>query len=81
MGRRRTPPPPKQPGDAWNVKLARLVEKKANGRTDEEIADAAGISSSHLSRLLSGQATDPKFSTILAILGAIKSSLSDLDRA
>jgi DNA-binding Xre family transcriptional regulator len=84
MGRKRAEPlPPRQPGDPWNLKLARLIEKKAPARklTKKGLAAAAGITPVYLSTLLSGVNANPSFQVILDLLAALDASLCDLDRA
>lgn len=81
MGRKRAPAPPKQPGDAWHLKLARLVDRKARGRTDAEIARAAGISPTYFGLILKAKAPEVSMATVLAILAQLDATLCDLDRA
>lgn len=78
MGRRRTPPPPKQPGDAWHVKLARLAEKR--GKSGVAMARAADLSPAQLSRILKGE-SDTTVSALMAILDELDATLCDLHKA
>jgi len=81
MGRRRQPPPPKQPGDEWHVKLARLVNQRKGDRTDAEIASAADVSPTYFSRILRGDAPQATVQTLLDILDVLGASMCDLDEA
>lgn len=67
--------------DPLHEKLKRLLEEKRAGRTDTEIAEAAGMSRQALSQFMTGRNTNPKLQTLLRILKALDASLSDYDRA
>ena len=69
------------PQDPFHVKLSRLVDSKRAGRTDGEIAVAAGMSASYFSRLITGDVSNPRFGTVQAILTALGASLSEFDRS
>lgn len=81
MGRKRQPAPPRSPGDPIHYKLARLVDKRKKGRTDAEIADAAGITPTYLSRALSGEAGSMTLETLGRLLAAIDANLCDLEKS
>lgn len=73
--------PPNPADDAFPAKLSRLIDAKRKGRTDAEIAEAAGMSPAALSRLLTGGVPDPRLSTLLRVLKALGASLADYERA
>lgn len=62
-------------------KLSALVDRRRKGRTDAEIAEAAGMSKSKLSQLLTGAIPDPRISTVKRLLDSLGLKFADLDRA
>lgn len=72
---------PSPTNDPFHAKLSRLVDRKRKGRTDAEIAEAAGISKQAFSRLLNGGVPDPRLSTLAAVLKAIGATLAEYERA
>jgi transcriptional regulator with XRE-family HTH domain len=52
---------------------------EADGRSQGAIAEAAGMSQSQLSQLLSGYRGDPRISTIARVLAALGRTWADLD--
>lgn len=81
MARKQSTKPPDPANDPPGEKLKRLVESKRKGRTDAEIAEAAGMRPGALSRLLNGGVPDPRLSTITSVLKAIGSNLCEFERA
>lgn len=80
MARRKYPSSRRDPRiDPYHVKIRRLLDAKRQGRTDEEIAAAAGMSPSQFSQLTGGWIKDPRLSTILKLLHGIGATLSDYD--
>lgn len=82
MARRRQPDTPPDPKNdpAW-LKLRRLIDAKANGRTDAEIAEAAGMDPRVISRLTLKGGPSMKLETLQRILKALPATLSEFDRA
>jgi DNA-binding phage protein len=72
---------PPGPPRAMHEKLRALVNARKGGRSDTEIAAAAGMDRRAFSRILLGHVPDPKISTILRILDAIDADLCDLEHA
>jgi len=67
--------------DPVHDKLSRLIDRKRKGRTDEQIAEAAGMTKQALSRLLRGKVPDPRLSTLMAVLKAINATLAEYERS
>jgi DNA-binding phage protein len=72
---------PDPANDPVHVKLSRLIDRKRAGRTDAEIAHAAGIDKRALSRLLTGGVPNPTLGTLRNVLSAIGSTLCEYERA
>ena len=80
MARRRykkTTPDPESIGQ----RLRRLIDAKAKGRTDAEIAEAAGMNAAVISKITRGLTPNPGINTILGILEVLPATMADLDRA
>jgi DNA-binding phage protein len=77
---RKARPAPKEP-DPYHVRLRRLVDARRGSRTYEEIAERAGMNKQALSRLLTGGVTDPRLSTLEAVLKAVGANLCDFEEA
>jgi transcriptional regulator with XRE-family HTH domain len=77
----RNPTPTKAEDDSPGARLRRLVNRKARGRTDAQIAELAGMSDRAFSRLMTGGVPDPRVSTIEAICQAVGATLCDYERA
>jgi transcriptional regulator with XRE-family HTH domain len=79
VGRKARQPDPTS--QALHDKLGRLIDRKRSGRTNAEIAEAAGISATHLNQILRGEKANPGVLTVQAILAALPATWSDYDRA
>jgi transcriptional regulator with XRE-family HTH domain len=81
MAKKRAMPPAPEPRKAIHEKLRALVDARKGGRSDAEVAAAAGMSRQYFSNLMLGRIKDPRYSTVMAVLDAVGATLSDFDRA
>lgn len=58
-------------------KAMRLARERA-GLTQEQLAQAVGLTVSSVSRIEAGQTTDPKFSTVAAVAAATGLTVGEL---
>jgi transcriptional regulator with XRE-family HTH domain len=65
----------------WWEKLGRLVETHRRGRTNSEIAQAAGISANHFNMILRGESKSASFAKIDRIVKALPATWAAYDRA
>lgn len=71
----------KPDGHTPAAKLRALIEARAKGRPHYEIARSAGLATSKISQILTGQIKNPGVLTIAKILGAIGADFCDYERA
>ena len=76
----RTLPTPPAPDEPLAAKLRRLVEKRRNGRLNEQIALEAGMSPQQFSKLLVGHTPDPRYKTLKRLLDALDSTFCELEK-
>jgi methylphosphotriester-DNA--protein-cysteine methyltransferase len=79
VGRKRQQPDPTS--QEWHEKLARLVERHRNGRTNSEIAQAARISDNHFNMILRGEAKQASHAVVDRIIKALPSTWTAYDRS